>query len=65
MTVTTVGFIGLGNMGGALASNVVGAGLDLVAYDAAGPDRVPAGATAAANVAEVARTADVIVLSLP
>ncbi|MFD6999229.1 NAD(P)-binding domain-containing protein [Streptomyces mirabilis] len=35
----TVGFVGLGDMGGALAANVLGAGLDLVAHDAAGPLR--------------------------
>ena len=62
---TTVGFVGLGNMGGALAANVVGRGLPLVAYDAAGPARVPEGASAATDTAEVARGADVVVLSLP
>jgi len=60
-----VGFVGLGNMGGALAANVVGAGLSLVATDAAGPDRLPAGGTWADDVASVARAADAIVLSLP
>ena len=61
----TVGFVGLGNMGGVLASNVIRAGLRLVAYDAAGPQRTPEGATHAADVAQVARQADVVVLSLP
>lgn len=62
----TVGFIGLGHMGGALAANLVAtAGIRVVAYDAAGPDRLPPGATGAADAAEVARAADVVVLSLP
>ncbi|SEF56423.1 3-hydroxyisobutyrate dehydrogenase [Thermomonospora echinospora] len=62
---TTAGFVGLGNMGGALAANVARAGLPLVAYDAAGPERTPEGAEYAADVAEVARQADVVVFSLP
>ena len=65
MTAPTVGFVGLGNMGGALAANLVRAGLDVVAHDAAGPGRTPDGAVEALDVAEVARRADVIVLSLP
>jgi 3-hydroxyisobutyrate dehydrogenase len=60
-----VGFVGLGNMGGALAANLVAAGHDVVAFDQAGPERVPAGAQAAADVAEIARRAEVVVLSLP
>ena len=39
----TVGFVGLGNMGSALAANLVGAGLAVVGHDAAGPDRAPDG----------------------
>jgi 3-hydroxyisobutyrate dehydrogenase len=62
----TVGFVGLGNMGRPLAANVAGAGLDLIAYDAAGPEgRVPAGARAARSLSEVGETTDVVVLSLP
>ncbi len=52
-------------MGSALASNLLGAGFGLVAYDAAGPGREPDGAVAAGDVAEVARLADVVVFSLP
>jgi 3-hydroxyisobutyrate dehydrogenase-like beta-hydroxyacid dehydrogenase len=61
----TVGFIGLGNMGSVLASNLVAAGHPVVAHDIAGPERVPAGAAHAGSVAEVARQAGVVVLSLP
>jgi 3-hydroxyisobutyrate dehydrogenase-like beta-hydroxyacid dehydrogenase len=61
----TAGFIGLGNMGAVLAANLVERGFDVIAFDAAGPERVPGGASAASSVADVARRADVVVLSLP
>jgi 3-hydroxyisobutyrate dehydrogenase len=60
-----VGFVGLGNMGGALASNLVRAGFEVVAYDAAGPARTPLGARWAPDPADVARAAATVVLSLP
>ena len=60
-----VGMVGLGSMGAALAANLVGAGHTVVAHDAAGPGRAPEGSTPVADVAEVARRADVVVLSLP
>jgi 3-hydroxyisobutyrate dehydrogenase-like beta-hydroxyacid dehydrogenase len=60
-----VGFVGLGNMGSVLAGNLVTSGHSIVAYDVAGPDRLPEGAAFAGGVAEVARETDVIVLSLP
>jgi 3-hydroxyisobutyrate dehydrogenase-like beta-hydroxyacid dehydrogenase len=52
-------------MGSVLAANLVGAGLDVIAYDVAGPDRVPVGAAWVDGPAELARRADVVVLSLP
>jgi 3-hydroxyisobutyrate dehydrogenase-like beta-hydroxyacid dehydrogenase len=52
-------------MGAALASNLVGAGHDVVAHDALGPARAPAGSTHVTSCAEVARQAEVVVLSLP
>jgi 3-hydroxyisobutyrate dehydrogenase len=61
----TVGFVGLGNMGNALATNLVAAGHDLVTHDVAGPVRSPAGATFAGDLAELGRRAPIVVLSLP
>ena len=60
-----VGAVGLGNMGAALAANLVGAGLEVVATDLAGPARCPAGATFLDDVTAVARHADVVVVSVP
>lgn len=60
-----VGFIGLGNMGSALAANLVGAGWAVVGYDAAGPEQAPRGVRFVASVADVARQVDVVVFSLP
>lgn len=57
--------IGLGNMGSALATNLADAGHPVVGFDALGPERAPPGITAVADVAEVARHAEVVVLSLP
>lgn len=57
------GFIGLGEMGEPMAGCLLGQGLDVVAFDQ-DPARVALaasrGATAAASVAEVALTADVV-----
>jgi 3-hydroxyisobutyrate dehydrogenase len=62
---SVVGVVGLGNMGGALAANLAASGFAVLGHDAKGPIDLPAGVTAAADVAEVARRAEVIVLSLP
>lgn len=62
---TIVGFIGLGNMGTPLAANLVGAGFDVVTYDAKSDEHNPEGARFLGSTAEVAAAADVIVLSLP
>lgn len=61
----TTGLIGLGNMGSALAGTLVGAGLDLLTHDTAGPASSPQGARFTDDLAEVARRAEVVVLSLP
>ena len=65
LTVATVGFVGLGNMGSALAANLVGSGHTVVGHDAAGADRAPDGVTHVDAVADVARAATVVVCSLP
>jgi 3-hydroxyisobutyrate dehydrogenase-like beta-hydroxyacid dehydrogenase len=57
--------VGLGNMGSALAANLVNAGCEVCAFDLAGPSRMPAGARFADDLAHLAQQADVVVLSLP
>jgi 3-hydroxyisobutyrate dehydrogenase-like beta-hydroxyacid dehydrogenase len=65
MSGSAVGIVGLGNMGSALAANLVGAGFTVVGHDAAGADRAPTGVEHVPSVAVVARTVDVVVCSLP
>ena len=64
----TVGFIGLGNMGGPVAGHIQRAGYPLVVYDlraeATGPF-LARGATAANSAAELAGRSDVIITALP
>jgi len=65
---TSVGFIGLGIMGGPMAANLVRAGFDVVGYNRsrAKVDRlVGHGGRAAASIAEAVRDADVVVTVLP
>jgi 3-hydroxyisobutyrate dehydrogenase len=65
---TTVGFIGLGNMGAAMATNVLKAGYALVVHDvrAEAVRRLAAGgARVGASPAEVARQSDMTLTSLP
>ena len=62
----SVGFVGLGKMGGPMAANVAVAFEGLVCFDAAGTEsRLPAGAVAAASVADVASRCSVVLLSVP
>jgi 3-hydroxyisobutyrate dehydrogenase len=61
----TVGFVGLGNMGSALAANLVVAGHDVLAFDLAGPGRLPDGARFATSLADLAANAGIVILSLP
>jgi 3-hydroxyisobutyrate dehydrogenase-like beta-hydroxyacid dehydrogenase len=65
VTDSVVGFVGLGNMGSALASNLVRASFAVVAHDVVGPQRTPAGASWVAAVSDVAKRSEVVVLSLP
>ena len=64
----TVGFIGLGNMGGGMAGNIQKAGYPLVVYDIREEVVKPfldGGARLAGSPAEAARLSDVILTSLP
>lgn len=65
MASRTVGFVGLGNMGGRMARRLVGAGITVVGHDPAAGRAEAAGTEPAADPAEVARRAEVILLSLP
>ena len=65
---TTIGFIGLGIMGGPMAANLVQAGYDVVGYNRSRGkvDRlVEQGGRPAASVAEAVRGADIVVTMLP
>jgi 3-hydroxyisobutyrate dehydrogenase-like beta-hydroxyacid dehydrogenase len=62
---SSVGVVGLGNMGSALATNLVHAGHAVVAHDVRGPELAPDGTVHVPSVAEVARRVPVVVLSLP
>jgi 3-hydroxyisobutyrate dehydrogenase-like beta-hydroxyacid dehydrogenase len=60
------GVIGLGNIGGHIAANLVADGNDVIVHDLdTAAMTAVAGATAAPDVASVARMADVTLLSLP
>ncbi|KFG71881.1 3-hydroxyisobutyrate dehydrogenase [Streptomyces mutabilis] len=65
---TTVGFIGLGNMGGPMAANLVAAGHEVLGYDlsetaVAAADE--AGVRVLGSVAELAAAAQVVITMLP
>jgi 3-hydroxyisobutyrate dehydrogenase len=62
----TVGFIGLGKMGGPMAANVASATPGLVCFDAAGTaDRMPVGAVAATSISDLARRCETVLISVP
>lgn len=60
-----VGFVGLGNMGSRMARNIVANGVPVAGFDPVGENVERAGAAAVADLAELARGCDVILLSLP
>jgi 3-hydroxyisobutyrate dehydrogenase len=61
----SIGFVGLGNMGGRIVRRLVDAGYAVLGSDTM-PGRAEAcGATAASSLADVAKGSDVILLSLP
>ncbi|OCR24450.1 3-hydroxyisobutyrate dehydrogenase [Pseudomonas syringae] len=61
----TIGFIGLGNMGGRMTRCLVDAGLDVLGYDTDSQRVENAGAQVAESIGQVAAQADVVLLSLP
>ncbi|HXV82017.1 MAG TPA: NAD(P)-dependent oxidoreductase [Candidatus Binatia bacterium] len=64
----TVGFIGLGNMGGPVAGHIQGAGYPMIVYDLrdeATRSFRERGANVAESAAELARKSDVIITALP
>ena len=64
----TVGFIGLGNMGGGMAGNIQKAGYQMVVYDLREEATLPfleAGARLGSSPADVAERCDVTLTSLP
>jgi 3-hydroxyisobutyrate dehydrogenase-like beta-hydroxyacid dehydrogenase len=65
VTVSQIGFVGLGNMGSVLAANLIGSGFAVITHDVTGPARSPEGATFVEDVGDLARAAEVVVLSLP
>ncbi|MFA7428759.1 MAG: 3-hydroxyisobutyrate dehydrogenase [Rhodospirillaceae bacterium] len=67
-SMATIGFIGLGNMGGPMAANLAKAGHTVKAFDLSSDARakaVEAGCTAATSVVEAASGVDVVVTMLP
>jgi 3-hydroxyisobutyrate dehydrogenase-like beta-hydroxyacid dehydrogenase len=65
VSIDTIGFVGLGNMGSVLAGNLVEAGHEVMTHDLSGPGRSPAGAEFVSDLTQLARRADVVVFSLP
>jgi len=58
-----IGFIGLGNMGAPMASNLVAAGHEVTGFDLAAP--CPDGVTKAPSAADAAKGAEVVITMLP
>ena len=63
MSEELIGFVGLGAMGGPIATNLAKGGVPITVYDAAGTQaRAPAEANLAASVAALAAKVDTILL---
>lgn len=63
-----VGMVGLGNMGGAMAANLVGSGFDIIGTDPVTDARtalIEAGGTAVSDLSELGKRCRHIILSLP
>ncbi len=68
MAMTTIAFIGLGNMGGGMAANLAAKGYDVRAFDLSAEaleKAKAAGCTAAASAADALAGADAVVTMLP
>lgn len=65
MTESSIGFIGLGNMGGRMTRCITAKGIEVVGFDAHTPNIAAAGAVAAASLGDMTDRADVVLLSLP
>jgi len=67
MSQTTVGIVGLGIMGGAIARNLAADGISVRGYDidAARVDALKPGVIATTSAGEAARGADIVLTSLP
>ena len=66
MTSDDIGFVGLGNMGRPMATNLVASGRSVVVHDAAGTQaRAPRGARLAASNAALAAVVEVVHLCVP
>jgi 3-hydroxyisobutyrate dehydrogenase-like beta-hydroxyacid dehydrogenase len=65
MALQRVGFIGLGNMGNPMASNLVKAGYPVICYDIArAEERTPKGAEVGESVTQIAANCDFMILSV-
>ena len=60
---TKIGFIGLGNMGGPMAANLIAAGYSVTGFDIAA--ETPQGGIRASTAAEAAANADIVMTMLP
>tara|TARA_A100001037_G_scaffold257581_1_gene244311 strand:- start:12322 stop:12798 length:477 start_codon:yes stop_codon:yes gene_type:complete len=66
MSQENVGFIGLGNLGKAMAANIASGGFEMCVFDILGAEeRAPAGASVGESVGEVAERSSLIFLCLP
>ena len=62
----SLGFAGLGQMGGPMAANIAGGGFPLIVHDKAGTaKRAPSGASAVDSLKALAASAETLFLSLP
>jgi 3-hydroxyisobutyrate dehydrogenase len=65
MTDPSIGFIGLGNMGGRMTRCITGKGIQVIGFDAHPPNIEAAGAVQASSAGDVTDRADIVFLSLP